>query len=53
MEAAARGGGDVGAAQQAYLEAGLAVHAHPLWEEARNGKCHHQTAQALTDTVRD
>jgi hypothetical protein len=53
MEAAARDGGDVEAARQAFVEAGLAVRAHPIWQEARRAGCHHQTAQALTDAVRD
>jgi hypothetical protein len=52
METAARDGEDVDAARTAYIDAALAVRAHPIWEQARQEGCHHQTWQALKDAAK-
>jgi hypothetical protein len=52
MEAAARTGGDLDAARQAFIDAALTVEAHPLLEQARQEGCRYQTWQALLDAVK-
>ncbi|GAA2245144.1 hypothetical protein GCM10010430_28750 [Kitasatospora cystarginea] len=44
---------ELGQLRDAYLEATLAVRAHPLWELARVEACHAQTWQALIDALKE
>ncbi|MGE7438004.1 hypothetical protein [Kitasatospora sp. NPDC001175] len=44
---------ELGRLRDAYMEAALAVRAHPLWEQARAEGCHAQTWQALIDAVKE
>ncbi|MFG3051928.1 hypothetical protein ACGFZP_13385 [Kitasatospora sp. NPDC048239] len=53
MTEAREASGDVDAAREVYVAASLALRAHPIWEEARQGACHAQTWQASLDAAKD
>lgn len=53
METAARDDGDITAARDAFIDASLPVHAHPLLEQARQEGCYAQTWQALIDATKE
>ncbi|MQS14532.1 hypothetical protein F7Q99_20255 [Streptomyces kaniharaensis] len=52
MTTAREQGGDVDAARDAYVEAALALRAHPIWEPARQNGKHHRLWQASLDAAK-
>jgi hypothetical protein len=52
MTVAREQGGDVDAAREAYVQAALALRAHPIWEPARQAGRYHAVWQASIDAAR-
>jgi hypothetical protein len=54
MTEAREAGGDVDAAREQYVQAALALRAHPIWEQARTAAepCYAQTWQASLDAAK-
>nr|BEK68873.1 hypothetical protein KPHV_61000 [Kitasatospora purpeofusca] len=53
MTTAREQGGDVDAAREAYVQAALALRAHPVWEPARQAGEYHAVWQASIDAARE